>query len=153
LIGGFETFENGRGSWKMWPINTEPHTQFHLGFQHNRTPAAAILKGPKHEIFESEFFTQIIPVWLGDLGTSEKKLKFRKFESWYEDFCWEYLMKRMISMLLITKKFQDRQKTKFVWDALGTLMKCSRKFFYLIFVFQIFYGGLKKRIILNAGWA
>jgi hypothetical protein len=32
----------------------------------------AVLKGPKHEIFESKFFTQIKPVWLGDLGTGEK---------------------------------------------------------------------------------
>jgi hypothetical protein len=34
------------------------------------------LKGPKHEIFESEFFTQIRPVWLGDLGTGEKNRNF-----------------------------------------------------------------------------
>jgi hypothetical protein len=28
-----------------WPSNTAPpHTQFHLGFQHIRTPAAAILQ-------------------------------------------------------------------------------------------------------------
>jgi hypothetical protein len=30
------------------------------------------LKGPKHEIFESGFFTQIRRLWLGDLGTGEK---------------------------------------------------------------------------------
>jgi hypothetical protein len=30
------------------------------------------LKGPKHEIFESGFFTQIRGIWLGDLGTGEK---------------------------------------------------------------------------------
>jgi hypothetical protein len=30
------------------------------------------LKGPKHEIFEIEFFTQIRPVRIGDLGTGEK---------------------------------------------------------------------------------
>jgi hypothetical protein len=30
------------------------------------------LKGPKHEIFESGFFTQIRDLWLGDLGTGEK---------------------------------------------------------------------------------
>ncbi len=30
------------------------------------------LKGPKHEIFESGFFTQIRPVRLDDLGTGEK---------------------------------------------------------------------------------
>jgi hypothetical protein len=30
------------------------------------------LKGPKHEIFESEFFTQIRPVRVDDLGTGEK---------------------------------------------------------------------------------
>jgi hypothetical protein len=32
------------------------------------------LKGPKHEIFDNEFFTKIRPLWLGDLGTSKKKL-------------------------------------------------------------------------------
>jgi hypothetical protein len=31
------------------------------------------LKGPKHEIFESGFFTEIRPVRIGDLGTGEKK--------------------------------------------------------------------------------
>jgi hypothetical protein len=31
-----------------------------------------ILKGPKHEIFESGFFTQIRGLWLGELGTGEK---------------------------------------------------------------------------------
>ncbi len=31
------------------------------------------LKGPKHEIFESRFFTEIRPVRIGDLGTGEKK--------------------------------------------------------------------------------
>ncbi len=30
------------------------------------------LKGPKHEIFESGFFSQIRGLWLGDLGTGEK---------------------------------------------------------------------------------
>ena len=29
------------------------------------------LKGPKHEIFESGFFTEIRPVRIGDLGTGE----------------------------------------------------------------------------------
>ncbi len=31
-----------------------------------------LLKGPKHEIFESGFFTQIIPVLIGHLGTRPK---------------------------------------------------------------------------------
>jgi hypothetical protein len=31
------------------------------------------LKGPKHEIFESGFFTEIRHVRIGDLGTGEKK--------------------------------------------------------------------------------
>jgi hypothetical protein len=30
------------------------------------------LKGPKHEIFESGFFTPIRRLWLDDLGTGEK---------------------------------------------------------------------------------
>jgi hypothetical protein len=32
-----------------------------------------LLKGPKHEIFEFGFFTQIGPVRVGELGTGEKK--------------------------------------------------------------------------------
>ncbi len=31
-----------------------------------------VLKGPKHEKFESGFFTQIRGLWLGELGTGEK---------------------------------------------------------------------------------
>ncbi len=31
------------------------------------------LKGPKHEIFESGFFTETRPVRIGDLGTGVKK--------------------------------------------------------------------------------
>jgi hypothetical protein len=34
------------------------------------------LKGPKLEIFGSGVFTQIIPVWVGDLGTRPKNPKF-----------------------------------------------------------------------------
>jgi hypothetical protein len=36
-------------------------------------PVDLYLKGPKHEIFESGFFTDIRPVRIGDLGTGEKK--------------------------------------------------------------------------------
>jgi hypothetical protein len=39
----------------------------------NLRPAPPFLKGPKHEIFESGFFTEIRPVRIGDLGTGEKK--------------------------------------------------------------------------------
>ncbi len=35
-------------------------------------PNHTTLKGPKHEIFEIDFFTQIRPVRIGDLGTGEK---------------------------------------------------------------------------------
>jgi hypothetical protein len=41
-----------------------------------------------------------------------KKLKFRKLESLIKGFLREILMKRTISMRLITKKFQDRPKKK-----------------------------------------
>jgi hypothetical protein len=34
--------------------------------------ACVPLKGPKHEIFVSGFFTQIRPVRVGDLGTGEE---------------------------------------------------------------------------------
>jgi hypothetical protein len=34
------------------------------------------LKGPKHEIFGSRVFMQSNPVWVGDLGSRTKNLKF-----------------------------------------------------------------------------
>ncbi len=34
------------------------------------------LKGPKCEIFDSEFFALIRPIWIGDLGTRPKNYKF-----------------------------------------------------------------------------
>jgi hypothetical protein len=40
--------------------------------RHMKTSLLLHLKGPKHEIFESGFFTQIRRLWLGDLGTGEK---------------------------------------------------------------------------------
>jgi hypothetical protein len=62
------------------------------------------LKGPKHEIFESGFFTQIRPVRVYDLGNGEKKITFHKLEPLIEGFCYEYLIKRLLSMRLITQK-------------------------------------------------
>jgi hypothetical protein len=35
-------------------------------------PLKIALMGPKHEIFESGFFTEIRPVRIGDFGTGEK---------------------------------------------------------------------------------
>ena len=37
------------------------------------------LKGPKLEIFVAEIFTEIIPVWVGDLGTRPKNSKLGWF--------------------------------------------------------------------------
>ncbi len=74
-------------------------------------------------------------------------MKFRKLEYLFESFHYDYLMKRMISMRLITKKIQGSKK-KFVWDALGTLIKGSRKIFK-IFVFYSFYGGVYKNELLS----
>jgi hypothetical protein len=47
------------------------------------------------------FFTQIRPVRVDDL---RKKMTFCKLESLFEGFRYEYLIKRMLSMRLITKK-------------------------------------------------
>ncbi len=41
-----------------------------LKFEHFNT--FKYLKGPKHEIFESVFFTYIRGLWSGDFGTGEK---------------------------------------------------------------------------------
>ena len=44
-----------------------------LDYLHNQNMGIGVsLKGPKHEIFESGFFTEIRPVLIGDLGTGEK---------------------------------------------------------------------------------
>jgi hypothetical protein len=40
-------------------------------------------KGPKHEIFVAGIFTQIRPVWVGDLGTRLKKSKKFMFGALY----------------------------------------------------------------------
>ncbi len=56
-------------------------------------------------------FLPIRPVRVGDLGTGEK-MKFCNLECFFEGFRFEYLIKRMISMRLITKKIQDSQKKK-----------------------------------------
>jgi hypothetical protein len=45
----------------------------------DRLAACIALKGPKYEIFGSGFFTLIKPIWIGDLGTSTKKIKWGWF--------------------------------------------------------------------------
>ncbi len=40
------------------------------------------LKGPRHEIFVAGIFTQIRPVWVGDLGTRPKSPKSLYFCVW-----------------------------------------------------------------------
>jgi len=45
------------------------------------------LKGPKHEIFEGGFFTQIRPVRVDDLGTGEKIWHFIYDWGRYSAFC------------------------------------------------------------------
>jgi hypothetical protein len=48
-----------------------------------------VLKGPKLEIFDSGVFTQIRPVWVGDLGTRPKTMKSVWF--WLENRCFVFL--------------------------------------------------------------
>jgi hypothetical protein len=48
-------------------------------------------------------FTEIRPVLVGDLGTG-KQIFISQVESLFEGFCYQYLIKRMISMHLITQK-------------------------------------------------
>jgi hypothetical protein len=38
-------------------------------------PLGLLLKGPKHEIFFAGIFTEIRPVWVGELETRPKNLK------------------------------------------------------------------------------
>ncbi len=63
------------------------------------------------------FFTQIRPVRVDDLGTGEKKMIFRKLEPLFEGFRYKYLIKRMLSMRLITKK--DQKDPHSTWSCLG----------------------------------
>ncbi len=50
------------------------------------------LKGPKHEIFESGFFTQIRGLWLGELGTGEKNLNFESWSHYSKVFAAKFLL-------------------------------------------------------------
>ncbi len=91
----------------------------------------AVIKGAQaYSIFESVFFlpkshkSDLYGYMTWGLA---KELKFRKLECLFEGFRYEYIIKHMISMHLITKKIQDSQK-KVVWDALGTLMKVQERF-------------------------
>jgi hypothetical protein len=51
-----------------------------------------VLKGPKHEIFESGFLTQIRRLWLGDLGTGEKNLNFESWSHYFKVFAANFLL-------------------------------------------------------------
>jgi hypothetical protein len=50
------------------------------------------LKGPKQEIFESGFFTEIRPVRIGDLGPGEKKLNFVSWSLYFKVFAANILL-------------------------------------------------------------
>ncbi len=50
------------------------------------------LKGPKHEIFESGFFTEIKPVRIGDLGPGEKKINFVSRSLYFKVFAANILL-------------------------------------------------------------
>ncbi len=68
-----------------WYFGADPDPNPDLRIQLRiRLLASVTLKGPKHEIFEIGFFTQIRPVRIGDLGTGEKK-KWN-FASWIHFF-------------------------------------------------------------------
>ncbi len=54
-------------------VNLDPHSdKINGSSSHACVSIYTDLKGPKHEIFESGFFTQIGGLWLGELGTGEK---------------------------------------------------------------------------------
>ncbi len=56
-----------------------------------------------------------------------KKMKFRKLEPLFEDFRYEYLLKRMLSMRLITKKISSPPK-KLCAMPWGPLLKGQERF-------------------------
>jgi hypothetical protein len=53
---------------------------------------ANCLKGPKHEIFESGFFTQIRRLWLGELGTGKKNGNFESWSHYFKVFAASFLL-------------------------------------------------------------
>jgi hypothetical protein len=61
---------------KMFELQNSGKNRRYIWFMSNKksklSHACVPLKGPKHEIFESGFFTQFRPVRVGDLGTGEK---------------------------------------------------------------------------------
>jgi hypothetical protein len=70
------TFINAYNTGHAQAANRAAHTPAQHGERsaQPKPPRVSIpLKGPKHEIFESGFFTEIRPVRIGDLGTGEKK--------------------------------------------------------------------------------
>jgi hypothetical protein len=58
----------------------------------NQLPTVPDLKGPKHEIFESGYFTQIRGLWLGDFGTGEKNLNFESWSNYFRVFAAKFLL-------------------------------------------------------------
>ncbi len=95
------------------------------------------LKGPKHEIFESGFFTQIRPVRVYDLGTGEKNAI-----SQVGAFIWRLSLRISYKAyaqhaLIYQNNFKIAPK-KGVWDALGSLIKGSGKILNKFLCFKIF---------------
>jgi len=77
------------------PVHVSPGQSWDLWFRMKMAkmpwssifiPAYIALKGPKHEIFESGFFTQIRRLWLGDLETGEKKWTFESWSHYFKVF-------------------------------------------------------------------
>jgi hypothetical protein len=117
-----------------------------------------ILKRPKHEIFESGFLhkSDLYGRWLGDW---RKKWNFASWSVLFEGFRYEYLIKRMISMRLITKKIQDSPPKKSCVRCLRDLHLKFKKDFNKFFCFEVFMVVYIKTIIkrmlclLNVHWA
>ncbi len=83
-----------------------------LGSVVRRTAITYVFKGAQAwDIRERIFYTNQTCTgrWL---GAWRKKMKFRKLECLFEGFRYEYLIKRTISMRLITKKIWDSPPKK-----------------------------------------
>jgi hypothetical protein len=117
------------------------------------------LKGPKHEIFESGFFTKIRPVRVDDLRTGEKKWRFASWSLYLKVFATNTLLSVCSACAKWPKKFRVSPQKKVVWDALGTVIKGSRKIFKNCCVLNFLWRFKWKRIIkrmlclLNVHWA
>jgi hypothetical protein len=97
LVSNYRTIKYRTGEFEKLSdhqISDQGHNllDYRISDSQKLSVAHLCLKGPKHEIFESVFFTQIRRLWLGDLGTGEKKLNFESWSHYFKVFAANFLL-------------------------------------------------------------